>query len=360
MTTVTIGQTSVTRIEEMYTAGWDAPAFFPDWQPNAVEKHLSWMVPHHFDAAKNSLKLSIHSWLLRIGRRTVLVDTCIGNHKERPTRPEWHHMETRYLARLGEAGVRPEEIDLVMCTHLHADHVGWNTRLDNGRWVPTFPNARYVFSKADYDHYLAQERAGKEPNRGSFRDSVLPVVEAGLAQMVNGDEMLDEHLTFEQTGLRGEILDQDDWVCVARRGHPALKKRLDLKTYTRLLHIGVSYPDARPLGIIDRQLAERGLARSCAVITPHFLAAALHAVSSDCVTNLPRRLVEDLARRYPLQYTELPWQMPPLYITLVWTDRTDQEPAHRWFRDLVKLCVRGGRSGGPRSSRRGVEPQIQR
>jgi glyoxylase-like metal-dependent hydrolase (beta-lactamase superfamily II) len=198
MTTVTIGQASVTRIEEMYTAGWDAPAFFPDWRLDAVEKHLSWMVPHHFDPAKNSLKLSIHSWLLRIGPRTVLIDTCIGNHKERPSRPEWHHMETRYLARLAEAGIRPEEIDLVMCTHLHADHVGWNTRLDNGRWVPTFPNARYVFSKADYDHYLAQERAGKEPNRGSFRDSVLPVVEAGLAQMVDGDETLDEHLALER------------------------------------------------------------------------------------------------------------------------------------------------------------------
>ena len=198
MTTVTIGQASITRIEEMYTAGWDAPAFFPDWQPQAVEKHLSWMVPHHFDPAKNSLKLSIHSWLLRIGRRTVLIDTCIGNHKERPSRPEWHRMETRYLARLAEAGIRPEEIDMVMCTHLHADHVGWNTRLDNGRWVPTFPNARYVFSKADYDHYLAQERAGREPNRGSFRDSVLPVVEAGLAQIVDGDETLDEHRTLER------------------------------------------------------------------------------------------------------------------------------------------------------------------
>ena len=198
MTTVTIGEASIARIEEMYTAGWDAPAFFPDWRLDAVERHFSWMVPNHFDPTKNSLKLSIHSWLLRIGRRTVLVDTCIGNHKERPTRPEWHRMETRYLARLAEAGIRPEEIDMVMCTHLHADHVGWNTRLDNGRRVPTFPNARYVFTKADYDHYLAQERAGKEPNRGSFRDSVLPVVEAGLAQIVNGDEALDAHLALER------------------------------------------------------------------------------------------------------------------------------------------------------------------
>ncbi len=198
MTQVTIGAASATRIEEMYAADWDAPAFFPDWRPEAVAKHLGWMVPDHFDPARNCLKLSIHSWLIRVGGRTILVDTCVGNHKTRPTRPKWHLMETRYLARLAEAGVRPEEIDMVMCTHLHADHVGWNTRLDNGSWVPTFPNARYVFSKADYDHYLALDREGKAPaNHGSFRDSVLPVVEAGLAQMVAGTAAIDEHLTLE-------------------------------------------------------------------------------------------------------------------------------------------------------------------
>jgi glyoxylase-like metal-dependent hydrolase (beta-lactamase superfamily II) len=198
MTTVTVGAASLTRIEEMYAADWDAPAFFPDWRPELVAPHLPWMAPHHFDPAKNALKLSIHSWLIRLGCRTILVDTCIGNHKTRLTRPKWHLMETRYLARLAEAGVRPEEIDLVMCTHLHADHVGWNTRLDNGRWVPTFAKARYLFSKADYDHYLAQEREGKAPvNHGSFRDSVLPVVEAGLAEMVTGRHAIDEHLTVE-------------------------------------------------------------------------------------------------------------------------------------------------------------------
>ncbi|HUC64952.1 MAG TPA: MBL fold metallo-hydrolase [Stellaceae bacterium] len=198
MTTVTIGAASLTRIEELYAADWDAPAFFPDWRPELVAKHLRWMVPDHFDPAKNCLKLSIHSWLIRIGGRTALVDTCVGNHKARPTRPKWHLMESRYLQRLAEAGVRPDEIDLVMCTHLHADHVGWNTRLDNGRWVPTFPKARYVFSKADYDHYLALDRAAKAPvNHGSFQDSVLPVVEAGQAQMVTGAEAIDEHLMLE-------------------------------------------------------------------------------------------------------------------------------------------------------------------
>jgi glyoxylase-like metal-dependent hydrolase (beta-lactamase superfamily II) len=198
MTTVTIGAASLTRIEEIYAADWDAPAFFPDWRKELVEEHLGWMAPNHFDPARNCLKLSIHSWLIRIDGRTILVDTCIGNHKPRPARPKWHLMETRYLQRLTEAGIRPEEIDMVMCTHLHADHVGWNTRLDNGRWVPTFPNARYVFSKADYDHYLALDRDPAKPvNHGSLRDSVLPVVEAGLAQMVTGAHAVDEHLSLD-------------------------------------------------------------------------------------------------------------------------------------------------------------------
>jgi glyoxylase-like metal-dependent hydrolase (beta-lactamase superfamily II) len=198
MTTVTIGAARLTRIEELYAADWDAPAFFPDWRPELVQDHLGWMAPNHFEPAKNCLKLSIHSWLIRLDGRSILVDTCIGNHKPRPARPKWHLMETRYLQRLAEAGIRPDEIDLVMCTHLHADHVGWNTRLDNGRWVPTFPNARYLFSKADYDHYLALDRDPAKPtNHGSFRDSVLPVVEAGLAQMVTGAHAVDEHLSLD-------------------------------------------------------------------------------------------------------------------------------------------------------------------
>src|SRR5437588_9348130 len=158
------------------------------------------MIPDHFDPATGLLKLPIQSWLVRLGRRTILIDTCVGNHKERPTRPKWHRLETPYLDRLTAAGVRPDEIDMVMCTHLHVDHVGWNTRLDNGRWVPTFPNARYVFSKTDYDHFQALDRdPAKGPaNHGSFRDSVLPVVEAGLAHMVSGDGALDEHLSFDR------------------------------------------------------------------------------------------------------------------------------------------------------------------
>ena len=200
-TTATIGAAKITRIEESYEPNFEARTFFPDWRDEIVAGHLHWMVPHHFDAASGWLKLSVHSWLIEIGGRTILIDTCVGNHKSRSARPKWHLLDTPYLQRLAAAGLRPEQVDMVMCTHLHVDHVGWNTRLDNGRWVPTFPNARYVFSKTDYQHFLEIDR---DPERGpashgSFRDSVLPVVEAGLAEMVEGAARIEEHLAIEPT-----------------------------------------------------------------------------------------------------------------------------------------------------------------
>jgi glyoxylase-like metal-dependent hydrolase (beta-lactamase superfamily II) len=195
----TVGAASITRIEESYEPNFEARTFFTDWRDEVVAPHLRWMVPNHFDPASGWIKLSVHSWLIEIGGRRILIDTCIGNHKPRPARPKWHQLNTPYLDRLAAAGVRPEQIDMVMCTHLHVDHVGWNTRLDNDRWVPTFPNARYVFSKTDYDHFLAVDRDPQTgpASHGAFRDSVLPVVEAGLAQMVDGAQAIEEHLVVE-------------------------------------------------------------------------------------------------------------------------------------------------------------------
>jgi glyoxylase-like metal-dependent hydrolase (beta-lactamase superfamily II) len=169
MIEVKLGAATATRIEESYEPNFEAKTFFPDWNPDVVREHGSWMSPNHYDAASGWLKLSIHSWLLKIGGKTILIDTCVGNHKSRRHRPKWDMMTTPYLDRLKAAGVTPDQIDMVMCTHLHVDHVGWNTRLD------TDPQ--------------------KGPaNGGSFRDSVLPVVEAGLVQMVTGASQLDENL----------------------------------------------------------------------------------------------------------------------------------------------------------------------
>lgn len=199
MARLRIGAAIAARVEETYEPNFNAVKFFPDWDPAVVQEHGGWLSPDHYDPASGFLKLSVHSWLLSVGGKRILIDTCVGNHKPRAARPLWNMMDRPYLARLAAAGARPEQIDMVMCTHLHVDHIGWNTRLENGRWVPTFPNARYVFSREDYEHYLAIDRDPQKgpANLGSFRDSILPVVEAGLAQMVSGATALDESLSVE-------------------------------------------------------------------------------------------------------------------------------------------------------------------
>jgi glyoxylase-like metal-dependent hydrolase (beta-lactamase superfamily II) len=200
MTTATVGAAKLTRIEESYGEFFTAKDFFADWRPELVDQHMSWMVPSHYNPTTGYLKLSIHSWLLEVGGRKILIDTCVGNHKSRKHRPFWDNLNTPYIERLAAAGVKPEDIDMVMCTHLHVDHVGWNTRLDNGRWVPTFPNAKYVWSKTDFDSFSAIDRdPAKGPAiGGAMRDSVFPIVEAGLVQMVDDRaQAIEEGISIE-------------------------------------------------------------------------------------------------------------------------------------------------------------------
>ena len=145
--------------------------------------------------------MSLHSYVIRTARHTILVDTCIGNDKHRPDTKSWHMRDSCFLSDLAALGVAPEAVDFVLCTHLHVDHVGWNTRLDNGRWVPTFPNATYLFHRVEYDYWETHEMdssvgSGLTP-RESFVDSVLPVVEAGQAALVEGDYAIDDSLRLE-------------------------------------------------------------------------------------------------------------------------------------------------------------------
>ena len=118
MTDVKLGGATVQRIEESYEPNFDAKMFFPDWQPGVVQEHRDWLLPNHYDEPSGFLKLSVHSWLLTVGGKRILIDTCVGNHKSRPHRPKWHLMETPYLARLKAAGVEPDQVDMVMCTCL--------------------------------------------------------------------------------------------------------------------------------------------------------------------------------------------------------------------------------------------------
>jgi glyoxylase-like metal-dependent hydrolase (beta-lactamase superfamily II) len=191
-----IGRASLQKVEELCGPGFKPNRMFPRFEREAFEAQKHWMVPEHVEADSDRLIGSIHTWVLRTPHHTILIDTCLGNHKQRQ-HPNWNNLDLPFLDRLRAVGVAPEEVDCVMCTHLHVDHVGWNTRLENGRWVPTFPNARYLFARREYDHWESERKKGDGAvNDGSFDDSVLPVVEAGKAVMIDADHQPDPLLTI--------------------------------------------------------------------------------------------------------------------------------------------------------------------
>lgn len=177
-----IGAFTVSRIMEYQGPIFEPDFLFPEADPAVIDANADWLLPTFIDPESMRLIMSFHSYVVRTPRHTIVVDTCLGNDKHRLQRDIWHMRNGPYLEELAAMGVAPEEVDFVMCTHLHVDHVGWNTRLVDGRWVPTFPNARYVFARAELEHWQ-QVAAAADPdepiNHGSYQDSVLPVVEAG-------------------------------------------------------------------------------------------------------------------------------------------------------------------------------------
>lgn len=180
-----VGDIRIDRILEQNLPGFDPFEFLPTLTKDLLEENRRWLEPRSLDPATGLFIFPMQSYLVRDGRHTILIDSCVGNHKERPTRPNWHLKDdTHYMDGLARAGVGVEDIDYVMCTHLHPDHVGWNTRLENGRWVPTFPNARYVFSGKELEHWQVQHAKAEI---AYMTDSVLPVVEAGQVVQVTSD-----------------------------------------------------------------------------------------------------------------------------------------------------------------------------
>jgi glyoxylase-like metal-dependent hydrolase (beta-lactamase superfamily II) len=159
------------------------------------------MEPWALDPVSGNLVLTIQAFLVRTRHHTILIDTCVGDHKPRPQRPFWHMLKLNtFLPRLAAAGVAPEDVDYVMCTHLHWDHVGWNTRRVDGQWVPTFPNAQYVMAKREYDHWnavYAREKGNPaNPHVLAFEDSVEPVMRAEKALLVKDDFELDRGISL--------------------------------------------------------------------------------------------------------------------------------------------------------------------
>ncbi|GDY70807.1 hypothetical protein SAV31267_002920 [Streptomyces avermitilis] len=176
----TVDDVTVHRVDEVLLPPATGSWLLPDATTDVVSQH-DWLRPDFADR-DGILRIDSHSFAFTVGGLRVLVDTGIGNGKTRAN-PAWHDLRTDYLERLTAAGYAPETVDLVILTHLHTDHVGWSTREVDGAWVPTFPDARYVTSRVEREFWAEYDMDG--PRRQMFRDSVIPVEEAGLLDLVD-------------------------------------------------------------------------------------------------------------------------------------------------------------------------------
>lgn len=187
-----VGDVKITRVVELEMAG-GTRFILPNATPKAVLP-IQWLAPH-FMTEEGKLIMSVHALVIDTGIRTIIVDTCVGNDKERKI-PSWDNLQTPFLEDLVTAGYAPEQIDTVLCTHMHVDHVGWNTRLKDGKWVPTFPNARYLFGKTEWKHW---QQESQNEYGAVIEDSIEPIIAAGLADFVNTDFRICDEVSLEAT-----------------------------------------------------------------------------------------------------------------------------------------------------------------
>jgi len=190
-----VGEVKITRILELEATG-GTRFILPQATPEVIQT-IPWLAPHFADET-GRLRMSIHALVVETPSKRIIVDTCIGNDKERDI-PTWSGLQTTFLADLAAAGFPRESLDVVLCTHLHVDHVGWNTMLVGGAWVPTFPNARYLLGRSEYDYWRAEEEGAAAPERSPFHDSVKPVFDAGLVDLVETDHQVCPEVSLEPT-----------------------------------------------------------------------------------------------------------------------------------------------------------------
>jgi glyoxylase-like metal-dependent hydrolase (beta-lactamase superfamily II) len=192
-----VGEIEIARVLEFEAALFEPTMLYPETTQEIIERHRTWLEPTLMDQATGQLIFAFHSIVIKTRRATILVDTCSGNDKERPHKLRYHRKNWPYLANLAAAGFAPEDIDYVLCTHLHADHVGWNTHLIDGRWVPTFPNARYLFARQEWEHWRVAELRAKYTTDPYCEDSLLPIMESGQAELVATDYAFDDNVWIE-------------------------------------------------------------------------------------------------------------------------------------------------------------------
>lgn len=192
MDKIQLGAAVIHRVEEWRGEFLTPQMLFVGFTPESYAASKDIVAGPYLDPVTDAITARLQSWVVEIDGARILIDTGAGNHKVRPGIPLFGALNTPFMQRLAAAGFEPADIDLVVCTHLHVDHVGWNTTLEAGAWIPTFPRARYVFPMADADYWdprnLARfpTKVGEAVNEGFFVDSVQPILDRGLAELVSG------------------------------------------------------------------------------------------------------------------------------------------------------------------------------
>ena len=265
---IQLGEVTITPVVEIGRSSFPTTSMLPDSTPDAIAAHHAWLKPYFFDDATADLASRIQTFVVRTPEHTVVIDTCVGNDKDREGNPLWHMRNGGYLEDLRAAGAVPEDVDYVICTHLHVDHVGWNTRLQrqaSGRdhWVPTFPKARYIFAGEEWEYW-------RHENDLCIADSVVPVVEAGQAMLVDSRHTLDAWLRFEPSPGH-----TPGHVCVrlsTRAGHAVFSGDLMHRT------VQVAEPqwssrfcaDPKRAAVTRREFVERHVNSGVLVLAAHF------------------------------------------------------------------------------------------
>lgn len=185
-----VGDVKITQIVELTTASL-GPHLLPQATPEIMAS-VDWMSP--FVDERHRLILSMHTLVMESQGQTIMVDTCVGNDKPR-TYPRWNLMQGDFLDKFANAGFSTDQIDTVLCTHMHVDHVGWNTRLVDGRWEPTFDRAEYLFAEDEWNHWRVEE----QEYGPVIEDSVQPIFDAGQAVLVQGTHQVTDEIALEPT-----------------------------------------------------------------------------------------------------------------------------------------------------------------
>ncbi|CAN7184694.1 MBL fold metallo-hydrolase [Rhizobium leguminosarum] len=189
-----VGDATITKVEEQELRNVPASFLYPAAEASNITG-TDGALREYLEEGGDSFRLSVHTWVVRTPEHLILIDTGSGNDKERPRNPTFHRQSIPFIERLKAVGVHPEHVDFVFNTHLHVDHSGWNTRLEDGKWVPAFPNARYVFPRRECEYYSSADSHNEVnvPSLGVFEDSVAPIIEAGLADFIqpSGGRYLD-------------------------------------------------------------------------------------------------------------------------------------------------------------------------